>query len=137
MVMKIVTIAFSMLLVSGMAVLSPRSAHAGQVTAADVADHMDKSKYTSSDIKKYLKALKGEHISAAGKVDDVQTGRTGVKIVVFVSIPGRSKDFVVDVHAKDATTVHKGDRVSCTGEYVKYNMFTLNGIGINGSCSKK
>lgn len=135
--MKIVTIVFSMLLVSGMAILYPGSAQAGQTTAADVADHMDKSKYTSADIKKYLKALKGEQISAAGKVDDVLTGKTGVKIVVSVEIPGRSKEFTVDVHTKDASSVHKGDRVSCKGEYVRYNMFTLNGIGIDGSCSKK
>jgi hypothetical protein len=137
MVMKVVTIVFSMLMVSGMAILSPGSALAGPVTAADVAEHMDKSKYTSADIKKYLKALKGEQISADGKVHDVLTGKTGVKIVVSVDIPGRSRDFVVDVHTKDAVAVHKDDRVSCKGEYVKYNMFTLNGIGIEGSCSKK
>jgi len=137
MVMKVVTIAFSMLLVSGMAILSPGPAEAGQITAADVADHMDKSKYSSADIKQYLKALKGKQVSAEGKVHDVLTGKTGVKIVVSVNIPGRSRDFVVDVRAKDTAAVHKGDRVSCTGEYVKYNMFTLNGIGIDGGCAKK
>jgi len=137
MVMKVVAIVISILVVSGVAILSPGPARAGQVTAADVAEHMDKSKYTSADIKQYLKALKGQQVSAEGKVDDVLTGKTGVKIVVFVDIPGRSREFVVDVHNKDAVAVHKGDRVSCTGEYAKYNMFTLNGIGIEGSCSKK
>ena len=137
MVMKIVTIVFSMLMVAGIATLSPGPADAGQVTAADVADHMDKSKYSTADVKQYLKALKGEQVSAEGKVDDVLTGKTGVKIVVLVEIPGRSREFVVDVRTKDAATVHKGDRVSCKGEYTKYNMFTLNGIGIEGSCSKK
>lgn len=137
MIMKVITFVVSMLMVSGMAILSPGPVHAGQVTAADVAEHMDKSKYTSADIKKYLKELKGEQVSAEGKVHDVLTGKTGVKIVVSVEIPGRSKDFVVDVHTKDASTVHKDDRVSCSGKYVKYNMFTLNGIGIDGSCSKK
>ena len=137
MVMKSVSIAFSMLLVAGCVILSPGSSHAGQVTAPDVADHMDKSKYTSADIKKYLKALKGEQVSAEGRVDDVLTGKTGIKIVVSVAVPGRSKEFTVDVHTKDAASLHKDDRVSCTGEYVRYNMFTLNGIGIDGSCSKK
>ena len=136
MVMKVISIVFAMFMVSGVAILSPGPAHAGQVTVADVADHMDKSKYSSADIKKYLKALKGEQVSAEGKVHDVLTGKTGVKIVVSVDIPGRSKDFIVDVHTKDASAVHKGDRVSCKGNYVKYNMFTLNGIGIDGSCSK-
>ena len=137
MVMKIVTIVFSMLMMSDVLTLSPGTVHAEQVTAADVANHMDKSKYSSADIKQYLKALKGEQVSAEGKVDDVLTGKTGVKIVVLVEIPGRSREFVVDVRTKDAATVHKGDRVSCKGEYTKYNMFTLNGIGIEGSCSKK
>ena len=137
--LKIVTIVVSMLMVSGMAILSPGAAQAGQATAADVAEHMDKSKYTSADIKKYLKALKGEQVSAEGKVHEVLTGRSGVKVVVSVNIPGRSQEFIVDVHSKDAANVHvqKGDRVSCKGEYERYNMFTLNGIGIEGSCSKK
>ncbi len=138
MIMKVVfTIVFSMLIAAGMAVLSPVAAHAGPVAAAVVANHMDKSKYSSADIKQYLKALKGQQVSAEGKVHDVLTGKTGVKIVVSVDVPGRSKNFVVDVHGKDAAAMHKGDRVSCKGEYVKYNMFTLNGIGIDGSCSKK
>ena len=137
MIMKVATIVFCTLMVFGTAILSPGPAHAGQVTAVDVADHMDKSKYSTADVKQYLKALKGEQVSAEGKVHDVQTGKTGVKIVVSVDIPGRSRNFVVDVHTKDAVAVHKGDWVSCKGEYVKYNMFTLNGIGINGSCSKK
>lgn len=137
MVMKIVTIVISLLVASGAAILPAGPAHAGQVSAVDVADHMDKSKYTSADIKQYLKALKGKQVSAEGKVHDVLTGKTGVKIVLSVDIPGRSKDFVVDVRTRDAAAVHKGDRVSCTGKYVKYNMFTLNGIGIEGSCSKK
>jgi hypothetical protein len=137
--MKIVTIVFLMLMVSGVVILSPGAVQAGQVTAADVADHMDKSKYSSADIKKYLKALKGEQVSADGKVHEVLTGRSGVKVVVSVNIPGRSKEFIVDVHSKDAASVHvqKGDRVSCKGEYVRYNMFTLNGVGIDGSCTKK
>jgi hypothetical protein len=135
--MKVISIVFAMFMVSGVAILSPGPAQAEQVTAADVADHMDKSKYSSADIKKYLKALKGEQVSAEGKVHDVMTGKTGVKVVVSVDIPGRSKDFVVDVRTKDAAALHKGDRVSCKGEYIKYNMFTLNGIGIDGSCSKK
>ncbi len=137
MIMKVFTIVFSMLIASGMIVLSPVAAHAGQVSAADVADHMDKSKYSSADIKQYLKALKGQQVLAEGKVHDVLTGKTGAKIVVSVNVPGRSKDFVVDVRTKDAAAIHKGDQVSCKGEYVKYNMFTLNGIGIDGSCSKK
>ena len=144
MVMKVFTIAFLLFMAAGVVILSPAPSHAGQVTAAEVADHMDKTKYSSDDIKSYLsdditsylKALKGKRIVADGKVDDVKTGRTGAKIVVKVEVPGRSKDFVVDVRTKSAAALHKGDRVSCKGEYTKYNMFTLNGIGIDGSCSK-
>jgi acyl-coenzyme A thioesterase PaaI-like protein len=134
--MKVFTIVFSLFMAAGMVILSPAPSHAGQITAAVVADHMDKSKYSSDDIKSYLKALKGKQIVADGKVDDVKTGRTGAKIVVTVEVPGRSKDFIVDVRTKAVAALHKGDRVSCKGKYTKYNMFTLNGIGIDGSCSK-
>jgi acyl-coenzyme A thioesterase PaaI-like protein len=134
--MKVFTIVFLLFMAAGAVILTPAPSHAGQVTAAEVADHMDKTKYSSDDIKSYLKALKGKQIVADGKVDDVKTGRTGAKIVVKVEVPGRSKDFVVDVRTKSAAALHKGDRVSCKGEYLKYNMFTLNGIGIDGSCSK-
>ena len=136
MVMKIFSVVFSLFMAAGMVILSPAPSHAGQVAAAEVADHMDKTKYSSDDIKSYLKALKGKRIVADGKVDDVKTGRTGAKIVVKVEVPGRSKDFIVDVRTRSAAALHKGDRVSCKGEYTKYNMFTLNGIGIDGSCSK-
>ncbi len=112
---------------------------AGQtVNAETVAEHMDKSRYSSSDIKSYLKGLKGRGIAAQGKVKDVMVGKTGNRVVVFVNVPGRKKDFVVDVYVDNAHKLHKGDHVSCRGEYAKYNMFTVNEITLkDGSCSKK
>ncbi len=114
------------------------TAVAGQaVNAETVAGHMDKSKYSTSDIKSYLKGLKGHGIAAQGKVKDVMVGKTGNRVVVFVNVPGRKKDFVVDVYVDRADKLHKGDHVSCKGEYAKYNMFTVNGITLkDGSCSK-
>ncbi len=111
---------------------------AGQaVNAETVAGHMDKNKYSTSDIKSYLKGLKGHSIAAQGKVKDVMVGKTGNRVVVFVNVPGRKKDFVVDVYVDKADKLHKGDRVSCKGEYAKYNLFTVNGITLkDGSCSK-
>lgn len=106
------------------------------VPAKAVAEHMDKAKYTSADIKSYLKDLKGKEVTADGKIDEILTGRTGTRVVVFVDISGRSRYFVVDVYVNDAKDLHKGDAVSCRGEYTKYNMFTLNGIALKGSCSK-
>ncbi|OGW33825.1 MAG: hypothetical protein A2010_06355 [Nitrospirae bacterium GWD2_57_9] len=105
-------------------------------SAKAVAEHMDKGKHTSSDIKAYLKGLKGKTVTAEGRVNDVLSGKTGNKVVLFVDTP-KSKDFVVDVYVDDASKLHKGDQVSCKGEYARYNMFTLNGITLkDGSCKK-
>lgn len=115
------------------------SADAGQtISATTVAEHMDKSKYSTAEIKTYLKGLKGHEIAAEGKVNDIMTGKTGNRVVVFVNVPGRDKDFVVDAFVDDASMLHKGDSVACKGEFSKYNMFTVNGITIkNSRCSKR
>lgn len=109
------------------------------VNAADVADHMDKTKYTAAEIKTYMKRLKGKEVVAAGKVDNVHNlKRQEAKVVVNVTIPGRGTLFVVDVHMPqaDAGSLHKNDPVTCRGEFRRYNPWTLNGIVLQGSCSK-
>ncbi len=107
------------------------------VNAETVAGHMDKSKYSKADIKSYLKELKGHGIAAQGRVKDVMVGKTGNRVVVYVNVPGKRKDFIVDVFVDRADKLHKGDHVSCTGKFAKYNMFTVNGITLkDGSCSK-
>jgi len=124
---------------AGLFILSQNIAAAGQAAdAKNVAEHMDKGKYSSSEIKSYLKELKGNTVTADGKVNDIMTGKTGNRVVVYVNVPSRGKDFVVDVYVDDASKLHKGDHVSCKGNYVKYNMFTVNGITLkDGSCTKK
>jgi hypothetical protein len=118
--------------------LPMRATAAGQmVNAKTVADHMDKGKYSSSEIKSYLKGLKGATITTDGKIREILTGKTGTRVVLSVAA-GRSGDFVVDVYVKEAGSLHSGDKVSCKGEYSRYNNWTLNGIALkNGSCSKK
>ena len=107
------------------------------VNAKTVAEHMDKSKYSASEIKSYLKGLKGGTITADGEIRDIMTGKTGNRVVLSVAA-GRTGDFVVDVYVDNAGSLYKGDRVSCTGQYSKYNMFTVNGIALkDGSCRKK
>lgn len=109
----------------------------GEVNAQTVAEHMNKSKYASAEIKSYLKNLKGKEITADGKINNILTGRTGTRVVVYVDIPGRSTYFIVDVYVKNSSGLHKNDRVSCKGTYSKYNWFSLNGITLKeGSCSK-
>ncbi len=127
-------------LAAGMLIGSPLGANASghAVNAATVAEHLDKTKYSSAEIKAYLKSLKEAEITASGKIDEIFVGKTGNRVVVFVKAPGRGKEFVVDVYIDDASKLHKGEHVSCKGEYVKYNMFTLNGITLKkGSCSGK
>lgn len=107
------------------------------VNAKTVADHMDKNKYASAEIKNYLKDLKGKTVVADGKIHDILSGKTGTRVVLSVKA-GRSKDFMVDVYVNEAVKLHKNDQVSCKGEYSKYNLFTLNGITLkNGTCSKR
>ncbi len=110
---------------------------AGQtVNARTVAEHLDKQKYASAEIKAYLKGLNGSTITAEGKISDILSGKTGNKVILLVKA-GRPKDFVVDVYVDDIAKLHKHDQVSCKGEYAKYNMFNLNGITLkNGTCRK-
>jgi len=135
--MKTRTGLFLTVLVAAVLLVSMQAAAAEQaVNAKTVAEHMDKGKYSASEIKTYLKGLKGGTITADGKVHDILTGKTGTRVVLSVAA-GRNNDFVVDVYVNDASAIHNGDKVSCSGEYVKYNMFTVNGITLkNGSCKK-
>ena len=112
---------------------------ADAVEAATVADHMDKTKYSSKEIKSYMKGLKGKDVVAAGKVDNIHgQPRQEAKVVVDVTIPGRGTLFVVDVHMpqSEADKLRKNDRVSCRGQFRRYNPWTLNGIVLQGSCTK-
>ncbi len=129
---------FVSVLVSAALFIAMQAAAADQaVSAKTVAEHMDKGKYSASEIKSYLKGLKGGTVTADGKVHDILTGKTGNRVVLSVAA-GRNGDFVVDVYVDNASNLHKGDRVNCSGEYVKYNMFTVNGIALkNGNCKKK
>ncbi len=104
--------------------------------AVTIAQHLDKSKYTTTEVKNYLKDLKDKQVTAQGKLHEVLTGKTGIKVVVYVDVPKRSTYFIVDTFVEDASNLHKGDRVTCTGRYSKYNLFTLNGITIKGACKK-
>ncbi len=129
---------FLTVIAASVLLVSVQANAAGQaVSAKTVAEHMDKGKYSSSEIKSYLKGLKGETITADGKVQDIMVGKSGTRVVLSVAA-GRNGDFVVDVFVDDAGKLHKGERASCKGEYSKYNMWTVNGITLkNGSCSKK
>lgn len=104
--------------------------------AVAIAQHLDKTKYTTTEVKNYIKDLKNKQVIAQGKLHEVLTGKTGTKVVVYVDVPNKSTYFIVDTIVEDASGLHKNDRITCTGEYVKYNMFSLNGITIKGSCKK-
>jgi hypothetical protein len=127
----------TLFILAGLLVLIQTSAIAGQtVNARTVAERMDKSKYTSSDIKSYLKGLKGKQVAAEGRIKDVLSGKTGNRVVILVDT-AKSRDFIVDVYVDNPPRLHKGEVVSCKGEYVKYNPFTVNGITLKkGTCSK-
>ncbi len=130
--------AMSIFMVAGLLMILNVTAIAAEaVNATTVAERMDKTKYASSEIKSYLKGLKGNTITADGNIKDILTGKTGNRVVLHVNA-GKSGDFVVDVYADTITDLHKGDHVSCKGKYAKYNPFTVNGITLReGSCSKK
>jgi hypothetical protein len=138
MVTKMVRVLAAVFIVAGIFSVLQHSATAAQaVNAVTVAEHLDKGKYTSREIKTYLKGLKGQEIAVNGKINDIMSGKTGTRVVVFTHVPGRDKDFVVDVYVDNASNLHKGNQVSCSGTYHRYNMFTLNGVTlIKGSCSK-
>ncbi len=106
--------------------------------AATIAQHMNKEKYTKSEIKSYMKDMKGKDVTASGKVQDVESGKRGEKVVLWITVPGREKNFVVDAIVDDVSKFHKNDSVTCTGKFEKYNIFSLNGLTLKDSkCSKK
>ena len=126
-----------MVLGTGLLLFTASSAPAEEaLDAVTIAQHLDKSKYTTTEVKNYIKDLKDKQVIAQGKLHEVLTGKTGTKVVVYVDIPNKSTYFIVDTLVEDASGLHKNDRVTCTGKYVKYNPFSLNGITIKGSCKK-
>ncbi len=126
-----------MVLGTALLLLSASSASAEEpVNAVAISQHLDKTKYTTTEVKNYIKDLKNKQVIAQGKLHEVLTGKTGVKVVVYVNDPNRSSYFIVDTIVENASGLHKNDLVTCTGEYVKYNPFSLNGITIKGSCKK-
>ncbi len=114
-----------------------QAAPAETVDAKTVAKHLDKEKYTKSEIKDYMKGLKGSEITAEGHINDIESGKKNEKIVVWVDVPGRSKKFVVDALVSDSAGFHKNDAVACKGEFAKYNIFSLNGLTIKDATCKK
>lgn len=106
------------------------------LNAVTIAQHLDKTNYTTAEVKNYIKGLKSKRVIAQGKLHEVLTGKTGIKVVVYVDVPDRSTYFIVDTVVENASGLQKNDIVTCTGDYVKYNMFSLNGITIRGSCKK-
>jgi acyl-coenzyme A thioesterase PaaI-like protein len=127
-----------MVLGAGILLCSASSASAEEaLNAVAIAQHLDKTKYTTTEVKNYIKDLKGKQVIAQGKLHEVLTGKTGnIKVVVYVDVPNKSTYFIVDTIVEDASGLHKNDRITCTGEYIKYNPFSLNGITIKGSCKK-
>lgn len=126
-----------MILGAGLLLWSTSSASAEEaLDAVAIAQHLDKTKYTTTEVKNYIKDLKDKQVIAKGKLHEVLTGKTGTKVVVYVDVPNKSTYFIVDTIVEDASGLHKNDRITCTGKYVKYNMFSLNGITIKGSCKK-
>ncbi len=105
------------------------------VPPGEIIDHMDKSKYSSSEIKAYMKSIKGEAVHVSGKVTDVKTGRSGTRI--SLTVPGGTKgNYKVDVVTKeDTSSIHQGASVHCNGIFRQFNTFTLNGFTlIEGHC---
>ncbi|HAR45895.1 MAG: hypothetical protein A2X56_00170 [Nitrospirae bacterium GWC2_57_13] len=114
------------------------AAYGGTVSAVQIAQRLDKTKHTTAEIKSFLKGLKGQQVQADGRVNDVRIGKKNAKVVVLVKVPERSQEFVVDVQMETnaAEKFRKDERVACTGEFVRHNNFTLNGVVIKGSCKK-
>jgi hypothetical protein len=129
-------IMMSALFASGM--LLAVQASAETVDVKTIAKHLDKGKYTKSEIKDYMKDMKGKEVTAEGHVNDIERGKRNEKIVVWVDVPGREKKFVVDALVEDASGFHMNDAIACKGNFSKYNIFSLNGVTIkDAKCTKR
>ena len=127
------------MVIAAAAVVLAASAALAAVSAATIAGRMNKDKYTTSEIKAYMKDLKGQTVTASGKVHDIQgQPRKKAKVVLVVPGAGKKGKFIVDVHMPqdDSKKFRKNDQVICTGDFVRYNIYTLNGITLRGACRK-
>ncbi len=124
----------SLFLAVNMLVVGNVQSAAGEaVNARTVAEHMDKSKYSTADIKSYVRDLKDKEIVASGKVHNVLSGRYGAKVVIRLNIPGNESPFIIDIRMNEVENIHKGDTISCKGAFVRAGSF---GIVVEGSCTK-
>ena len=107
----------------------------GAVNAVEIAQRLDKTKYTSDQIKGYVRKLnKKTKVVATGTVRDVKSGRSGTKVVLHVTVPGRKRKFLVAVMVNNAQNIRRGQSATCSGKYLRYSRFDLNGVTIEGSC---
>ena len=103
------------------------------ISLQEVADHADKTKYTSAEIKKFARSAKGKKITVEGKVLDVKTGRSGNKVSLLTRA-GETGKFKVDVMAKDIRGLRKGSEVTCTGKFHRFGSSLRGMVMIDGKC---
>ena len=98
-----------------------------------VADHADKTKYTSSEIKGFARDAKGKKITVEGKILDVKTGRSGKKVSLLTRA-GHTEKFKVDVMVEDISGLRKGNHVTCTGKFHRYGSNLRGMVMVDGKC---
>ncbi len=109
------------------------------VMAKDAVKYLDKSTYTSAQIKQYYRSLKGKTVKGSGVVVDVRTARKGSRVAVY--IPGTKKPAkgynIVVVTEQDGMDLKKGSKVSFEGTFLRYAMFTADNLDIQGTYKKR
>ncbi len=111
------------------------------VSAKEAVKYLDKSKYTSAEIKKYYRALKKKKVKGIGRVVEVRKGRKAFSVAVLVDgtkpISKRKEYNLVVITTQDAgTELKKNDRVSFEGIFIRYAMFTVDNIDLKGTYKK-
>jgi hypothetical protein len=115
-----------------------RSFAGESVSAKEAVKYLDKSTYTSAQIKTFYRSLKKKTIKGTGKVIDVIKGRRGSKVTVLVTGTQSKKGYnlVIVTRQDPASELNKNDEIKYEGIFVRYHPFTVDNIDIKGTYTK-
>ena len=123
-------------LLAGCATAEPQKT----LAASDVVERLDQSKYTTAQIKDYLKTVEGARIKGEGKVVNVLGGKPG-KMRVTVLTPGskpqKGYNIVLYTGQNAVAELNINDPISFEGELGKASFIRGASIDVKAAAYRK
>ncbi|MGE5892798.1 MAG: hypothetical protein ACM34I_01965 [bacterium] len=108
--------------------------------ASEVLERLDQSKYTTAQIKEYLKSIEGSRIKGEGKVVNVLGGKLG-KMRVTVLAPGsrpkKGYNIVLYTGQNAVAELNINDRISLEGELGRASFIGGGSIDVKAAVYRK